>query len=277
MLCAAVAAALMTIGVVPAVAEPASGPREDLDQTFTTTAVNAPTGSTYKATYHAANDPKAPPPYMRRMVFYPPAGMRYDTSLPGLCTASDIELQAQGPAACPADSKLGEGTVGGIFYAPITHAFEFDRFEHHIDVLNNTGEQIVLIHAEDYAVVRGKVNPDNTLDFVQPSCYPEPPTGCSDDYVLLTKNASVLGAITKNGRSYLTTPPTCPASGKWATTIRFWWSDDSTDTVVTNQPCDRPATRSKGSRRCKSSRSKAHGRQRGRAERRRRTCRRSRR
>ena len=67
MLCAAVVAALLM--VEPAYAEPASGPRENLDQSFTTTAVGAPTGSTYKASYHAANDPKGPPPYMRRMVF----------------------------------------------------------------------------------------------------------------------------------------------------------------------------------------------------------------
>ena len=50
-------------------------------------------------------------PYMRRMTFYPPAGMRHDTSVPEQCTASDFELSMNGPAACPEGSLIGEQII----------------------------------------------------------------------------------------------------------------------------------------------------------------------
>src|SRR5436189_590141 len=134
-ICAAVAALL--VFAAPAAAEPGSGPRETIDQTFTATAPSTPTGLDWSSTYHAAGDPSAPPPAMRKMVFYPPSGFRYDTSVPGQCTATDAELSLRGPAACPADSRLGDGTTEGLFLYPFVHSQVFDHFNHHLDVLND--------------------------------------------------------------------------------------------------------------------------------------------
>lgn len=67
--------------------------------------------------YHAADDPSGNPPYMRRMVFDNPAGLRYDTSVPDHCTASDVELMTRGADACPAGSRLGGGTSTTAFLA----------------------------------------------------------------------------------------------------------------------------------------------------------------
>jgi hypothetical protein len=72
-----------------AAAEPASGPRETVDQTYTATTPLTATGLGFAARYHAARDPNGNPPYMRKMVFYPPAGFRFDTSVPDRCTATD--------------------------------------------------------------------------------------------------------------------------------------------------------------------------------------------
>src|SRR5690242_19232614 len=181
-----------------AAAQPGSGPRETVDQGFTTMRPGAPTGLTFSAAYHAAGDPKGTPPYMRRMVFYPPPGMRYDTSVPEQCTASDLELSVRGPDACPAGSRLGTGTTEGIFYEPFRHDFVVDQFKHDLTVLNNAGEQILLVKAEGYSVTRGKVNPDGSIDFHPPTCFPTPPTGqCADDYVLQLKASTVLQAITR--------------------------------------------------------------------------------
>src|SRR5260370_39533528 len=94
-----------------AAAQPAAGARETVDAGFTTTRPNSPTGSSYTGVYHAAGDPKGDPPYMRRMVFYPPpAGTGVDTSVPERRSATDAELQVRGPAAWPAGSRLGRGT-----------------------------------------------------------------------------------------------------------------------------------------------------------------------
>ena len=222
----------------PAAAEPASGPRETVDQGYTTTAPATPTGLTFSAGYHAEGDPNAPPPYMRRMVFYPPAGFRFDTSVPGKCTATDAQLELQGPAACPASSHIGDGTTEGLFMAPITHSFVFDHFTHHLDIVNNTGEQIMLIESEGWTVVRGKVNPDNSVEFAGPTCFPAPPAGqCADDYIIQLGSKTSIPEYTTASGSYATTPPTCPAEGYWETTIRFWWSDGTTDAVAPRQPC----------------------------------------
>src|SRR3954468_2279889 len=132
----------------PAGAQPGSGPREDVNESFTATQPDAPTGLAYTGTYHAAGDPQGNPPYMRRMQFVPPAGMRFDTTVPDQCTATDIQLEAQGPKACPPGSVIGSGTADGLFYEPVVHGFLIDRFHHTVDVVNGPAQQIMLVHSE---------------------------------------------------------------------------------------------------------------------------------
>src|SRR5436190_17526834 len=105
------AVAVLSVFARSAGAEPASGPRETVDQSYTNTQPNTATGLGFTASYHAAGDPQSPPPAMRRMVFYPPPGFHFDTTVPGRCTATDVQLELQGPAACPADSRIGDGTT----------------------------------------------------------------------------------------------------------------------------------------------------------------------
>jgi hypothetical protein len=238
--------ALSALLAAGAAAQPGSGPRETVDQRFTTTRPNSPTGVSFTASYHAAGDTKAPPPYMRRMVFYPPRGMRYDTSVPKRCSASTVELQVIGPAACPAGSQLGGGTVEGLFQVPLAHDFVLDRYKHTDEVFNNANQQIVLIKSEGFTVVRGRFRPDGSLAWRPPTCFPTPPVGqCVDDYILQSNTATVLPPYTRTSggrvRSYATTPPTCPARGYWRTRVRFTWANGAVDSVVTKQPCRRPA------------------------------------
>lgn len=241
----AIATSLTLFALLPAsaAAGPGHGPREDVSQSFTTMKPGTPTGLNWRGRYHAAGNKRGLPPYMEKMIFFPPKGMRYDTSVPAQCTAPDALLQAMGPEACPPGSQLGTGTTDGVFYQPIGHAFEFDRFHHKMYVMNNANEQIILVEAEGYAVVRGKVRPDGSQVFVNPTCFPEPPTGCVDDYVLQTGSASKLARYTRsvNGRtrSYATTPPRCPKSGYWRSVVKFWWKGGAVDSVVTKQPCRR--------------------------------------
>lgn len=227
-----------------AAAQPASGPREDLDQSFTAKRANAATGVDFSARYHAPGRPDADPPYMRRMVFFPPRGFRYDTAVPERCTADALDLQARGPAACPVGSMIGIGMAEGVFFAPVTHAFEIDRFKHNLYVMNGAEEQIILVEAEGYAVVRGKFQPDGSIEFKSQTCFPAPPTGdCVDDYVLQTASRTAIPRYTKTvdgrTRSYATTPPRCPKRRYWASRIRFEWKDGAVDDVVSRQPCRR--------------------------------------
>jgi hypothetical protein len=233
--------ALCALVPAGAAAQPVSGPRETVDQTFTATRPHTPTGAAFSATYHAAGNPQGNPPYLKRMIFYPPPGLRYDTSVPARCSAPDAALQVAGPAACPAGSRIGGGTVEGIFYYPIEDRTVFDHYHHTVDVMNAANQQIVLVKSEGYTVVRGQVHPDSSIEFNPPTCFPAPPTGCVDDYIRQLRASTILPVYKKKSgghvRSYVTTPAKCPASGHWRSPIRIWWGNGKVDTVVTNQPC----------------------------------------
>jgi hypothetical protein len=223
--------------VAPARGEPVSGPREVIDNQYTTTEPGAPTGFHYTGRYHAAGDPEGDPPYMRRMRS-DSSGQRFDTSVPERCTASDLELALRGAAACPPGSRLGGGTTDGKFMGQTTTL--------PIDVFNNTDEQIFVISSPFVTTVaRGTLHPDGSVEFASPTCFPSVnPPGCPVDNALQLGSDVTVPPYTRDGRSYMTTPPECPAAGHWETPITFWWADGAVDTVVTRQTCSAPAANS---------------------------------
>ena len=226
------------IAVWPAAAagEPVTFAHGTIDQRWTTTQPGAPTGGHFTGTYHAAGDPSGDPPYMRRMTFHPPAGTRADTSVPERCTASDAELSVRGPTACPEASRIGGGTVQGKAMGSETTL--------PVDVFNNTDEIVMVISSPGvFTVSRGRLAPDGSQQFDSPTCYPSVNVaGCPVDNALQLGSDVTMDAYVRDGRAYMTTPPTCPDSGSWETTVRFWWADGSEDTVVTRQPCSQPAS-----------------------------------
>ena len=223
-----------------ALASPVSGPHQTVDHRLTTTQPDAPSGFSFDARYHAAGDPDAYPPYMRRMVSYSPPGLRYDTSVPERCSASDVELAAFGAAACPPGSRLGGGTSETAFLGGPPNTVE-------LDFLNNTNEQIILARSPLLTTIsRGRIHPDGSVEFASPTCYPSVPGAtCPVDNVLQLSASIRVPAYTKSSdgavRSWLTTPPKCPKAGHWQIPIRWWWADGTVDTVVTRQPCSAPA------------------------------------
>ena len=230
-----------------AVAQPGSGPRETVDQHFTSHRPASPTGVRFSATFHAPRDPRGRPPFMRRLVVHPPRGLRFDTSVPKRCTATDAELALRGPAACPPASRVGRGSTEGLFLFPGSDQV-FHHFRHRTYVLNNTREQILLVESEGFTVVRGRIRPDGTTVFEPPTCFPKAAgVDCADDYIVQLETTTVLRPYAKRSggrvRSYVTTPPRCPARGYWLTTARFWWSDGSVDRVPTRQTCITRAAR----------------------------------
>ena len=242
----AIATSLILTALWPAsaVAGPGHGPREDIFHSYTTQKPGTPTGLRWTGRYHAAGDKRGNPPYMEKMIFFPPKGMRLDTSVPEQCKAPDAVLTVSGPDACPPGSLIGRGSTQGIFYQPIGHAFEFTRFNNPMHIVNNANEQIILVESVGYAVVRGKIRPDGAQVFENPTCFPEPPvTGCIDDYVLQTGSESKLARYTRsvNGRlkSYARTPPRCPRSGHWRAVVKFWWKGGAVDSVAVKHPCRR--------------------------------------
>ncbi len=224
-----------------ATAEPVSFTHGTLETQLDSRQPNTPTGGGYDARYHAANDPDGDPPYMDRMIFYEPAGLRRDTSVPEQCTASDVELALRGRDACPARSQIGHGDSTTRFMGDQSTDVELDMF-------NNANEQIILARSPLVTTIaRGRIHPDGSIEFASPTCYPAVPgVTCPVDSVLQIRthmdNPLYRDAA---GRSYLTTPPKCPKSGSWQTTIMFWWADGTEDTVVSRQACARRTAKSK--------------------------------
>src|SRR4051794_21842933 len=185
--------ALSLLWAAGAGARPVSGPRETVNQSFTTTRPNSPTGLSYSGAYHAAGDENGDPPYLKRMIVYPPPGMRYDTSVPDRCGAPDPQLELMGAAACPAGSRLGGGSINGSILDPVLHTFTSD-FEYSFDVLNNANEQLILVNSgQGRTVVHVRIRPDGAFDALMPTCFPWVETaGCADDFILVRKDMSSL-------------------------------------------------------------------------------------
>jgi hypothetical protein len=234
----ALIACLLT--TAPAAAEPVSGRYGTIDNQFTTTQPATAAGSSFYGRYHAPDDPSSDPPYMRKMTFHPPAGLRYDTSVPDRCTASDVELALRGPDACPPGSRLGGGKS--------TSKFMGEPQTVDLELFNNENEQIILARSPLVTTVaRGRIEPDMSVTFASPTCWPTVgPAPCPVDTVLQIESRMTSPAYVRRSRAYMTTPPKCPKSGEWRGRVKFWWADGGEETIVTKQPCSRrPAKRTR--------------------------------
>jgi len=111
------------------------------------------------------------------------------------------------------------------------------------------------------AVVRGQFT-EAGLDTLIPTCITggQPPSGCPSDQARLLRSEIVLPPYTRNGRAYFTTPPACPPSGRWRSTITLTYGDGVSSTVHPEQPCaptrdaTQPATPPPAVTRCRSRR-----------------------
>lgn len=222
-------------------AGPVTGKHATVESRFTTKLPDTPTGSMFAGTYHAAGGRDGDPPFMRGMTFYFPKGMRRDTRVPDRCKASDLELHVRGAAACPPGSRLGGGEVDSRFLGfPSTLE---------VDVFNNTNEVVMLARSPVVAsVTRGKIGRDGSVAFRSPTCFPSvQPVGCPADTALQLGSRITLDPYTRKSgdrvRSYMTTPSSCPRSGRWRTRVRFWWDNGFEETLVNRHPCRRRARR----------------------------------
>jgi hypothetical protein len=238
--CAIVAGAALQVAA-PAYALPAEGPRETVDVEFTTAQPGAAAGATYRFAIRA---PDGQPPALRRIVLAPPAGARIDTSVPAPCAASDEDLRLRGDGACPAASLLGVGSAELVVVGLGRQTFTQSAF-------NADGQQFQTVKSGDQvqAVVRGLLTEEG-LDLRIPTCVTggQPPGGCVSDQAFLLASELVLRPYVAAGRSYFTTPPSCPPSGRWRSEVALTYGDGVTERVFPEQPCEAgraPACRSR--------------------------------
>src|SRR3954454_16807333 len=131
----------------------ASTDRQTASLTFTTTRPGAPSGENLAVDWHDPANPGGKPYSVARMVVELPPGAVIDTSVPERCTASDVQLELQGAAACPAASRVGGGEI--VSDTGSTGAFP-PRFVHNeANLFNNAGELIGVADATDQPVIPG--------------------------------------------------------------------------------------------------------------------------
>ena len=155
------------------------------------------------------------------------------------CEATDAEIVASGPAACPAGSIVGRGLSN------FDTGFPGDA-RHIISDLTfvNARNQLVFVAKPraggPYVVLRGRYSRGNVLDVDAPPLPGTPPDGAGDDHeVLDLKEHSTV----RGGRriAYIRTPPTCPASGRWTNTVTYTFRDGVKQTFRAHTPCRRRA------------------------------------
>jgi hypothetical protein len=221
---AAVIAALFGLPVANA----AAAARVEYRDAFTTRAPNTPSGRIFYDEYFDASDANAKPPAVQHVHEQLPKGAHFDTGAVPLCTASDAELMAEGASACDPKSQ-----VGSEVYSFDTGVDGPNRIvTNDIAFLNNTGELIILSQERQSGtrvVVRGTLTRD-TLDFELPPLPGTPPDGGAD------KREDGTYPVT----GWLTTPPTCPASGQWTWTIDYTFRNGEKVTKTSDSPCDQP-------------------------------------
>ena len=146
-------------------------------------------------------------------------GARLDTSVPDRCAATDEELVAQGAAACPPSSKVGDGEI------QLTELGVGD-----LTLFNAEDETIFLTEFQNPPI--RSVNREAARGRTQVIEIPEG--------VTLERVALEIDRIQIDGESYLQTPSRCPDSGKWINTGTFVYRDGVEDRERRSAPCRKP-------------------------------------
>ena len=235
-------------GAPPAAAQGAAS-RQSAELRFTQQRPGEVTGANLSIDFRNPENPGGKPHAVARMVFRFHEGTRFNTAALPRCEASDLELMAQGAAACPPASLLATGTLltdtGAIGGLPREVTNKLAQF-------NGRGESITLAESETNpptrVVSRARIDGNVVVTEVPPV-----PGGPPPDPYTAFKHFELTGVPAANRAPYLRTPPACPASGHWTNRLTFTYRDGVSETVESHSPCralaGKPRVRIKGVRR----------------------------
>jgi hypothetical protein len=158
-----VIAVLLICGCLLAAAVAWASESVTINASFTPNKLGASTSLTATAKFDSTT--AGPQPPVTSVTAYGPSGMSVDTRGAGTCTASATKLQEAGPAACPANSRVGFGKGVGLFelageFVPGPFTLEFflaPRENGHLVMLvyveasTPASEQFVLLAKEVHA------------------------------------------------------------------------------------------------------------------------------
>lgn len=220
------------VGVVLSLllASAASAQQSDFSLQFAARTPAAPTAVHLYIVYRKPSNPAGKPSPIRHLVISAPAGTRIDLGI-ARCTASDQQIMAQGPSACPPASQVGQGTLTAItgFGPPVdpylTDVTIFNTGQGVVEILrdHNTGATIT----DDRIQIHGNEMIGNPPAF---------PGGPPDGQTAVRTIDFTFPASTH----YFATPPSC-TTGQWESQAAFGFADGSTQHVSSTTPCTIPS------------------------------------
>lgn len=226
----------------PGAGETRKPPRQSGKNVFTANKRGSATGSSFHVKFRNPENPSQKPHTVSRIVVHYPKGTTFDSKAAPQCHASDAELQAEGPDACPADSKVGGGlavsdTGGSGPFPPRYTTSKITQFNGDGDLIGvGVNKDIPAIKTVTHTTFKGTTASTDFPTF--------PGMGPPDDYTPL-KSLTVDFPLRKSGRHALTrTPRHCPRSRRWTIVTKFTYVDGVTQRLVSHSPC-----RPKGRRR----------------------------
>jgi len=195
--------------------------------TYSSKVPGSPSGLDSLATFSDPGEPSGKPKELVKINvrFHP--GTRIDTAALPRCRASDTDVRILGLRACPASTKLGivhaEGVIStGLRFNPVGHLFNARRAI--IVVVTVDGRYITSFRDDvtrDTLTVNFRIPPGISLIRFKPHI-----------------PRHFLNRAGKR-RAYMRTPPSCPATGAWTTTVLFSYRDGSTQELAAATPCRR--------------------------------------
>ncbi len=225
-------ATVIAVVVLGANAAAVSEPRrQTYNERFTTDLPGTSTGRMYAIDFSNPNDPDAKPHAFSHLHVELADGTRFDTTALPQCTASDAELMAAGESACPDGSRVAKDET--VIDTGIPGPGRLVTTD--IVFFNNQDELVLIATTRDTGarvILRAQVG-ENTIDLDTPMLPGTPPDGGA--------------AKSQRGQwearpGFLTTPPTCPASGFWINRITWTYRDGVEQTEESRSPCQRPPT-----------------------------------
>ncbi len=228
--------AIAATAVLAVVGAPAAAqtPRAKVDAIFTSQTPGTSTGRLENGDFVDPANPGGKPHGVRSVVLELAGGARWDTDAIPQCSASDAALTASGPAACPAETKVGQGPVvvdTGFEGSNRNVEFDFSAF--------NEDDGMILVGREKqsggHLVVHATIS-GGRLEIQFPPAPGTPPEGgaLKTERIVFFERSEVRDG---QRRAYLTTPPTCPASGVWVNRLTYTFGDGVSETVESASSC----------------------------------------
>ena len=224
------------VALAPGVAQGA--PRAEMSLRFGNQKPGAVTSMHLGVLYRGAGEPDSKPSPIHSATIETPAGTRLASASIPPCAADDEEFSARGRDACPAESRLGAGTLTAItgFGPPFdpfpTDVTVFKTAEGWVEVVQRPGTSVGL--GADRARIKG-----STVVLSPPPTPGGPPDGRTAirDVDLDFPATGFVGA-----------PPACPADGLWRARGAFTFEDGVTATATATTPCRGTGAAARGAR-----------------------------